>query len=86
MAVHFREVRIGLGSIDQKVFLADHARRVPDVPLMLEYLPNEAGYDAARARCPRSRPGSASPSTDRVRPQRRVDARVTSTRRPMPAW
>ena len=48
MAVHFREVRIGLGSIDYGVFLAEHARHAPDVPLMLEHLPAEADYDAAR--------------------------------------
>jgi sugar phosphate isomerase/epimerase len=48
-AVHFREVRIGLGSIDYGVFLAEHATHAPDVPLMLEHLPNEAEYDAARA-------------------------------------
>ena len=48
MAVHFREVRIGQGSIDYGVFLAEHARNAPDVPLMLEHLPGEADYDAAR--------------------------------------
>ena len=48
MAVHFREVRIGLGSIDYSVFLAEHARHASDVPLMLEHLPGEAEYDAAR--------------------------------------
>ena len=48
-AVHFREVRIGLGTIDYGVFLAEHATHAPDVPLMLEHLPNEAEYDAARA-------------------------------------
>ena len=47
-AVHFREVRIGMGSIDYAVFLAEHAKHAPDVPLMLEHLPNEADYDAAR--------------------------------------
>jgi sugar phosphate isomerase/epimerase len=50
MAVHFREVRIGLGSIDYGVLLAEHARHAPDAPLMLEHLPNEAEYDAARDR------------------------------------
>jgi len=48
MAVHFREVRPGLGSIDYGVLLAEHARHAPDAPLMLEHLPNEAEYDAAR--------------------------------------
>ena len=50
MAVHFREVRIGLGSIDYGVFLAEHARHAPGAPLMLEHLPNETEYDAARNR------------------------------------
>ena len=48
MAVHFREVRIGLGSIDYAVFLAEHARYAPEAPLMLEHLKEEADYDAAR--------------------------------------
>jgi sugar phosphate isomerase/epimerase len=50
MALHFREVRIGLGSIDYGVLLAEHARHAPKAPLMLEHLPNEAEYDAARDR------------------------------------
>jgi len=48
MAVHFREVRIGLGSIDYGVLLAEHARYAPEAPLMLEHLKEEAEYDAAR--------------------------------------
>jgi sugar phosphate isomerase/epimerase len=48
MSLHFREVRPGLGSIDYGVFLAEHARLAPDAPLMLEHLPGEAEYDAAR--------------------------------------
>jgi sugar phosphate isomerase/epimerase len=32
-AVHFREVRIGLGTIDYGVFLAEHAKHAADVPL-----------------------------------------------------
>jgi sugar phosphate isomerase/epimerase len=48
MALHFREVRIGLGSIDHGVWLAEHARLGPEVPMMLEHLPGEAEYDAAR--------------------------------------
>jgi sugar phosphate isomerase/epimerase len=50
MAVHFREVRLGLGSIDYAVLLAEHARHAPGAPLMLEHLPNESEYDAARDR------------------------------------
>jgi sugar phosphate isomerase/epimerase len=48
MAVHFREVRIGQGSIDYRVLLDEHARHAPAAPLMLEHLPSEAEYDAAR--------------------------------------
>jgi sugar phosphate isomerase/epimerase len=47
-AVHFREVRPGQGSIDYGVLLTEHARHAPLAPLMLEHLPNEAEYDAAR--------------------------------------
>ena len=49
MAVHFREVRIGTGSIDYGVLLAEHARHAPGAPLMLEHLPGDAEYDAAHA-------------------------------------
>jgi sugar phosphate isomerase/epimerase len=48
MAVHFREVRPGQGSIDYAVLLAEHAKHTPDAPLMLEHLPDEAEYGAAR--------------------------------------
>jgi sugar phosphate isomerase/epimerase len=48
MAVHFKEVRIGLGSVDYGVLLTEHARHAPDAPLMLEHLASEADYDAAR--------------------------------------
>jgi sugar phosphate isomerase/epimerase len=48
MAVHFREVRVGLGSIDHATWLAEHARACPDVPLMLEHLSSDGEYDAAR--------------------------------------
>ena len=47
MAVHFREVRQGLGSVDYAVWLAEHARHTPEVPLMIEHLKDEAEYDAA---------------------------------------
>jgi sugar phosphate isomerase/epimerase len=50
MAVHFREVRVGLGSIDHAAWLAGHARACPDVPLMLEHLSSDGEYDAARDR------------------------------------
>ena len=48
MAMHFREVRNGLGSIDYGVFLAEHARHAPEAPLMIEHLKGDAEYDAAR--------------------------------------
>jgi len=47
MAVHFREVRQGLGSIDYGVWLAEHAKHTPEAPLMIEHLPDEAEYEAA---------------------------------------
>jgi sugar phosphate isomerase/epimerase len=48
MAVHFREVRVGLGSMDYGSWLTEHARNAPEAPLMLEHLENDADYDAAR--------------------------------------
>ncbi len=48
MAVHFKEVRAGLGSIDHGLWLAEHAQLTPEVPLMLEHLESDAEYDAAR--------------------------------------
>jgi L-ribulose-5-phosphate 3-epimerase UlaE len=48
MAVHFREVRPGLGQVDLGVLLTEHRRQASDAPLMLEHLPAEADYDAAR--------------------------------------
>lgn len=48
MAVHFKEVRVGLGSIDYGVLLREHARHALGAPLMLEHLSSEAEYDAAR--------------------------------------
>jgi sugar phosphate isomerase/epimerase len=47
MAVHFREVPIGKGSIDYGVMLGEHARHATNAPLMLEHLASEAEYDAA---------------------------------------
>ncbi len=48
MAVHFREVPIGRGSLDYGVLLSEHARHAPGAPLMLEHLSSETEYDAAR--------------------------------------
>jgi sugar phosphate isomerase/epimerase len=50
MAVHFREVRLGLGSIDHALLLAEHARHAPQATLMLEHLPGEADYELAHER------------------------------------
>jgi hypothetical protein len=48
MAVHFREVRAGLGSMDYAAWLTNHARHAPGTPLMLEHLEKDSDYDAAR--------------------------------------
>jgi sugar phosphate isomerase/epimerase len=50
MAVHFREVPIGRGSIDHAVLLREHGRLAPGAPLMLEHLANETEYDGAHER------------------------------------
>lgn len=48
LALHFDEVRVGLGAMDYGVFL-DELNRLPDPPpLMLEHLAAEADYAAAR--------------------------------------
>ncbi len=47
MAIHFREVPIGQGSIDEGVLLAAHARYAREAPLLLEHLSNESDYDVA---------------------------------------
>lgn len=47
--VHIDEVRPGLGVLDYATYLTELARVAPDVPLMLEHLPNEAEYDLAAA-------------------------------------
>jgi sugar phosphate isomerase/epimerase len=48
MAVHFREVRAGLGTMDYGSWLTEHARHAVEAPLMLEHLEKDADYDAAR--------------------------------------
>ena len=47
MTVHLDEVRPGLGSLDYRVFLQELNRLDPDLPLMLEHLPDASEYDAA---------------------------------------
>jgi sugar phosphate isomerase/epimerase len=48
MAVHFREIQAGLGSLDHAAWLAEHAKACPEAPLMLEHLETAADYDAVR--------------------------------------
>ena len=47
LTVHLDEVRPGMGELDYEVFLNELDRLDPDIPLMLEHLPNEAEYDLA---------------------------------------
>lgn len=47
LTVHLDEVRPGLGALDYRVYLGELAKLDPDIPLMLEHMPNEAEYDAA---------------------------------------
>ncbi|MDA0334346.1 MAG: TIM barrel protein [bacterium] len=47
LTVHLDEVRPGTGALDYRTFLTELDKLDPDIPLMLEHLPNEAEYDAA---------------------------------------
>ena len=47
LTVHLDEVRPGLGNLNYRVFLQALNRLNPDVPLMLEHLPNEEEYGLA---------------------------------------
>jgi len=49
LTVHLDEVRPGLGCLDYGVFLQELSRLDPDVPLLLEHLPNEAEFTLAAA-------------------------------------
>ena len=49
LTVHLDEVRPGLGSLDYHAFLTHIAKCDPDMPIMLEHLPNESDYTAAAA-------------------------------------
>jgi sugar phosphate isomerase/epimerase len=49
LTVHFEEVRPGTGGLDYAAFLSELDRLHPDVPLMLEHLPNEQEYGLAAA-------------------------------------
>ncbi len=46
LTTHLDEVRPGLGGLDYAVFLSELSR-MPNVPLMLEHLPNQAEYKKA---------------------------------------
>ena len=47
LTVHLDEVRPGAGGLDYGVYLRELNRLHPDIPLMLEHLPNAAEYELA---------------------------------------
>lgn len=47
LTVHLDEVRPGLGALDYRVYLQELAKLDPDIPLMIEHLPNAEEYAAA---------------------------------------
>ena len=47
LTVHLDEVRPGLGTLDYAVYLRELSRLDPDVPLLLEHLPNQAEFTLA---------------------------------------
>ncbi len=47
LTVHLDEVRPGLGTLDYGLYLRELSKLSPDVPLMLEHLPNETEYHLA---------------------------------------
>ena len=49
LTVHLDEVRPGVGELDYGVFLDELNRLDPDIPLILEHLPDEAEFDLAAA-------------------------------------
>lgn len=49
LTVHLDEVRPGLGGLDIRVLLRELNQLAPDLPVMLEHLPNETEYDLAAA-------------------------------------
>jgi sugar phosphate isomerase/epimerase len=49
LTVHLDEVRPGLGGLDYRTLLRELNALDPDLPLMLEHLPNEQEYDQAAA-------------------------------------
>ncbi|GAB4464563.1 MAG: hypothetical protein OHK0029_34630 [Armatimonadaceae bacterium] len=49
LTVHLDEVAPGKGALDYPTLLTELARLDPDLPVLLEHLPNAAEYDAAAA-------------------------------------
>jgi sugar phosphate isomerase/epimerase len=49
LTVHLNEARPGLGELDYRVLLAELDRLEPELPLMLEHLPEQSEYDQAAA-------------------------------------
>jgi len=49
LTVHLDEVRPGLGGLDIPVLLRELNQLAPNLPVMLEHLPNETEYDLAAA-------------------------------------
>lgn len=49
LTVHLDEVRPGLGGLDIRVLLHELNQLAPDLPVMLEHLPDEIEYDLAAA-------------------------------------
>jgi sugar phosphate isomerase/epimerase len=49
LTTHLDEVRPGLGELDYRALLRELSALEPDLPVMLEHLPDEAEYDQAAA-------------------------------------
>ena len=49
LMVHLDEVRAGLGVLDYRVFLTELDKLDPDIPIMMEHLPNAEEYKLAGA-------------------------------------
>ena len=49
LTVHLDEVRPGLGKLDYSTYLRELDQLDPDIPLLLEHLPDEGEYDLAAA-------------------------------------
>jgi len=49
LTVYLKEVRLGTGGVDYRTFLREVDHLAPDIPLMLEHLPDAAQFAAAQA-------------------------------------